>query len=799
MTEIKTIDINAFRGIPNLQIDLGGKNLILKGENGTGKSSIVEALEFFFTGTMSLFHGESTQSLSFKKHAPHKDFHEDDVKISITFNPGTKKLERTFNRMSDIPDEFKDYFSVAQRGTFQLRRAQILKFLFSLPADRFRAIASLIGIEKLDEIELQMKRVFDHYKAIVQNEAEKLEHVFERMGDLLNVKITDTVDILPEINKTLVKKQITPIKSLEDIENATKDVLRSLSSSEDLEKVRIINQIIGSLKQEIIMNQSINEIRELNSTVESIIEDPKNYSDIQLVDLLEKGQVSLTSSDRDYCPLCGQNIERDRVLKDIKERLGVLSQLSEDASAIRRSSTSLRKDFEQSEKKLRDISSIMKEIEKFTEHSIKFEMKADALKQLIVKFEEVDYIKDTFPLDDIIEIKTELDEMSRILIADGENQIVEMKIPQDWEEKLEGIRFLDQIKNRIEDHDIIQKSLSKNKIRNETANEIYSNFIITKKEKVNEVFKSISDDLDRYWSILHEDDPHKGIELSFLEGRRASSRITIESFGSTREDPRAYISEGHQDSLGLCIFLAFVKKFNTECNLIILDDVVSTVDSQHRSRICELLFTEFKDYQLIITTHDGIWYEQICAYQRATKIEGLCRNLEIIRWTQETGPFIEPFKPRIERIENYIHNSKKRAAGNESRQYLEWLLKELSESLQTGPPLYKRSGLYTVNEFYTPIKSRIENLIYDCPFKEDVKKKIINLDKTVIMGNLTSHDNMQIENVSIREVNDFFTAIQNINSAFLCPECGRFIQYYRDLAILRCGGKCSDPLEVRCN
>ena len=105
----------------------------------------------------------------------------------------------------------------------------------------------------------------------------------------------------------------------------------------------------------------------------------------------------------------------------------------------------------------------------------------------------------------------------------------------------------------------------------------------------------------------------------------------------------------------------------------------------HLLQNCELIFTEFKDYQLIITTHDGIWYDQICAYQTATKIQGLCKNLEIIRWTQDSGPVIEPYKPRIKRIEDYIFTSNKRAAGNESRQYLEWFLKELSESLQTGP------------------------------------------------------------------------------------------------------------------
>ena len=85
--------------------------------------------------------------------------------------------------------------------------------------------------------------------------------------------------------------------------------------------------------------------------------------------------------------------------------------------------------------------------------------------------------------------------------------------------------------------------------------------------------------------------------------------------------------------------------------------------------------------------------------------------MEIVRWTEELGPIIEPYKPRINRIEDYILESNKRASGNESRQYLEWLLKTLSESLLTGPSVYKSSGLYTTNDFFIPVKSRIDKLI----------------------------------------------------------------------------------------
>ena len=55
--KIKSIHIKAFRGIPELDIPLDSRSLTIKGDNGTGKSSIVEALEFFFTGGISALEG----------------------------------------------------------------------------------------------------------------------------------------------------------------------------------------------------------------------------------------------------------------------------------------------------------------------------------------------------------------------------------------------------------------------------------------------------------------------------------------------------------------------------------------------------------------------------------------------------------------------------------------------------------------------------------------------------------------------------------------------------------------------
>ena len=107
-TKIKAINIRAFRGIPDLELELDGKSLLLGGENGAGKSSIVEAIEFFFTGKIS--HLEGIRGLSLQRHGPHVNFGPDDVSAEITFDPGSISLNRTFASAPSPPAQFKDYF-----------------------------------------------------------------------------------------------------------------------------------------------------------------------------------------------------------------------------------------------------------------------------------------------------------------------------------------------------------------------------------------------------------------------------------------------------------------------------------------------------------------------------------------------------------------------------------------------------------------------------------------------------------------------------------------------------------------
>ena len=85
MPKIKTLTVHNFRGIRESNIDLDGCSVLILGENGTGKSSFVDALEFYFSGTVS--HLEGAQGISTPRHAPHIHSGQGQTKVVIGFRP----------------------------------------------------------------------------------------------------------------------------------------------------------------------------------------------------------------------------------------------------------------------------------------------------------------------------------------------------------------------------------------------------------------------------------------------------------------------------------------------------------------------------------------------------------------------------------------------------------------------------------------------------------------------------------------------------------------------------------------
>lgn len=109
----------------------------------------------------------------------------------------------------------------------------------------------------------------------------------------------------------------------------------------------------------------------------------------------------------------------------------------------------------------------------------------------------------------------------------------------------------------------------------------------------------------------------------------------VDFLGRGAHPPHALHSEGHQDSMGLCLFLALNEELSMgQTDLIALDDVVMSVDTGHRKDVCRLLTEMFPNRQFLITTHDRLWAKQL----RNERVVASPNIIEFTDWTIETGP-----------------------------------------------------------------------------------------------------------------------------------------------------------------
>ena len=101
---ILTLEVTNIRGIKNINLSPNGQNVVVYGPNGTGKSAIVDAIDFLLTGKISRLTGEGSKVLDLKEHGCHIDSRDDlkktVVKAKVKIGDQEAVLQRTLSKPS---------------------------------------------------------------------------------------------------------------------------------------------------------------------------------------------------------------------------------------------------------------------------------------------------------------------------------------------------------------------------------------------------------------------------------------------------------------------------------------------------------------------------------------------------------------------------------------------------------------------------------------------------------------------------------------------------------------------------
>jgi AAA15 family ATPase/GTPase len=781
---IKRLKVKWFRGIVETDLEFDGKSIILFGENGQGKSSFVDALEFLFKGQVSYL--EEAQTTSTSRHVPHIASDKKNCEVEIEFQDGSKIIRNFKQGLSEIPTHIQLYFQQGVESPFILRRKYLLDFILAQPAPRYERLSSLIRISDLENVELSLMRKRDKLQEDVDRIKSSIADIQEQTKRLLGKELESEEQLLVLLNEKLRILGQSPLNSFNEIVQRKTNAISSAKSPEEMTKASEVNKAIEIVEQLKNKLATFEKHKVFWDKVLNLQQDKEKLKELMFKQLLEQGQNLIKQTDSTKCPLCLQPIDRDEILSSIEARLCSLEYLSKQISEIKTAKLTLQEDLKKIIDNIEVLVNALRKMGYINDLKILTNLK-EQLKKLNEDVSKEPADMKIKPFEE--ECKEIFDNNIRKFLQEGvfnwlKNE--QQKFAPTEKDKI-TIQIIDLLTKSAEIREkfaeLLRKLKAKERITDQVDN-IYKCFLETKHSEVQKIYDSLQTDFTRYYQILHPGEEHKDIKLVVKPERRGSAEIRSTFYDRIDEDPRGFNSEAHLDSLGLCIFLAFVKHFNKDFPLIILDDVIFSIDATHRNRVSDLIYKEFADYQFLITTHDYMWFEELQSAQRAFKLENNFRNLKIIKWSLNEGPIIDKYKPRWQEIESKIDRGDKDGAARDSRNCLEWLCYEMVVGLRTSPVYLKRNNRYEVRDLYQPFIDRVKKLSPE--FYKNNEAIFQQLEKNSIFGNILSHNNPIAGNVSINEVKDFVDSLLKVYNLFFCPKCSSLVQYHQTARIIKC-------------
>jgi ABC-type transport system involved in cytochrome c biogenesis ATPase subunit len=140
----------------------------------------------------------------------------------------------------------------------------------------------------------------------------------------------------------------------------------------------------------------------------------------------------------------------------------------------------------------------------------------------------------------------------------------------------------------------------------------------------------------RLYELVH---PGEGVALQALTldpARRGSLVHTTQFHGAHGVAPQGYLSDGHMDTLGLCLWLAVVKETGGPNAIVALDDVLTSLDDTHLARLVAMLTAESRHFtQLIVTTHQRAWHDH--ARRETATTAARMQAIELLPWSVRDG------------------------------------------------------------------------------------------------------------------------------------------------------------------
>jgi energy-coupling factor transporter ATP-binding protein EcfA2 len=680
---IERIALSWFRGAGSgISLDTAGKSVVVYGSNGGGKSTFADALEYVLAGgkVVHLAHEYSGPGQRRGLRNTHAPADAPSV-ICISFQ-GRQTLRVEISptgSLSVAPDQEALFQRVRAWDQTQLilRQDQVAHFVHATKGEKYSALVPLLGLEQVETVAANLQGL--------RGQVEKVGGVAflrRRVGELESELQAN----LGQTSESVVRAALEPLAQQYGIaETGLANLVARLDEA--------VTRSLDAAQPAVLLAAAIAGMRDVplddcHADWQAAEEHAQSAADALLQRRIAVLEATLAfaealgqEADHIACPACDRPVTRDHLLGHARRQLDELREVRE----ARQRAVAARR-------RLRGaIDDILHHCSGPEVQTWLTSAEGSGLGRAIDRLRTAD-LSDPgagWPPD----VRHLLNEVIPPLSA----QLGALKLdtPSDAQSLLQQAHTLEMCRRFLELRRLAVQLEGLEALR--AALEAAENGVRQAiRDRTQGLIDRISGEVRRLWSKLHPQEPIEDIRLYMPDDTDKAIDIALKFHGVDQPSPRLTLSEGHRNSLGLSIFLALALHQEDKSLPIVLDDIVSSLDRQHRGFVADVLLQDFSDRQILLLTHDREWFREL-----RSKLPHKQWGFRVL------APWLDP-EHGIEWLEAGVDFAEARrliptapeAAGNRTRAFMEIEMAHMAEQLGLLLPYRRgdRNDLRTCNE-----------------------------------------------------------------------------------------------------
>ena len=774
---IKSVQLAWFRGAAApVSLELNCKSMVIYGENGSGKSSFIDAVEYVlnsgriehlrteYSGSHQMNAIPNTHKPKVSKTALRFNFEDDsELKVDFCSNGSSKSSGAQIVAMAEW--EYRQTV---------LRQAEVSEFINDTKGKKYSALLPLFGLHKMEIAAENLRKLAKHIEteSELNEKKSKLKQVYDARKDTFGTRSDEEiVEVVDSLYSQYCEDGLTTNDALsrcKEVEIAIGNRIGAYSAYH--QRHVFLGEVAKSN-----LKVSIDAVRASSVELAGAL-DPQIAEKLAVLQSAGAFVDSLEGTGIVGCPACGQAITVDAFMEHLKtesERLremqGIFNSYKAAIGTVCDTLNSLKSNLDKPDLKT-------------WQDGLDNPATIEGFKYLDgVNFNA---LRDSCTNDDLKAIESKLLPIIAAAELDSEDA------PPDVQKLTDDKKITEAAKSVIAAKDLEAETTRGNALV-ALINSLEEGVRLEIRQQSQRAIDNISEDIESMWATLHPGATIDSVRLSLPSGANKAIDVVLKFHGLDQESPRLTLSEGYRNSLGLCIFLAMAKRVGDIERPLFLDDVVVSLDRKHRGMIQELLEKEFSDRQVIILTHDRVWYTELrhqLGHNNSWNFKTLLpyETPDIgIRWSHKTTTFDDARVLITERPDS---------AGHDARKIMDVELSMIAEHLQIRLPYLPsdKNDRRVAHEFLTRLVSDGKKCFQmragsQYVVHTDAVNALKEADRLLVSwGNRASHTFDTVRPEAIKLIDTCEVAI----ASFKCDSC--------DHNVWRLADKQSEWVQCRC-